>query len=78
MIADSVIAWVHERFKKRKVNSKRPVYVVIYGPDGEIVKSVLVRNTTDELKTEQRKTANRGSNSNKGNALKDETTVSPL
>ena len=48
MIADSVIAWVRERFKKLRVNSKRPVYVVIYGPDGEIVKSVLVRNATEE------------------------------
>jgi hypothetical protein len=34
------------RFKKKE--SKRSVYIPIYGPDGKIVKSVVVKNATDE------------------------------
>ncbi len=47
-IADIVIDWARERFKGRKKESKRPVYVAIYGPDG-VVKSVVIKNATDEI-----------------------------
>jgi hypothetical protein len=46
-IADIAVDWVRERFKGRKKESKRPVYVAIYGSDG-VVKSVVIKNATDE------------------------------
>jgi hypothetical protein len=46
-IADVAVDWARERFKGRKKESKRPVYVAIYGPDG-VVKSVVIKNATDE------------------------------
>ena len=47
-ITKRAVAWARERFRGRRSGSKRPVYIPIYGPDGEVVKSVLVKNATDE------------------------------
>lgn len=46
-IARIGIGWARSRFK-RKGPSKRPVYIPIYGPDGKIVKSVVVKDETSE------------------------------
>jgi|SRR5580704_7607171 hypothetical protein len=46
-LADVAVDWARERFKGRKSESKRPVHVAIYGPDG-LIKSVVVKNATDE------------------------------
>lgn len=46
-IADVAVDWARERFRGRKKESKRPVYVAIYGPDG-VVKSLVIKNATDE------------------------------
>ncbi|MGD1083076.1 MAG: hypothetical protein ABR881_32580 [Candidatus Sulfotelmatobacter sp.] len=45
-VADIFVEWARERFKGRKSNSKRPVYLAIYGPDG-LLKSLLVKNAMD-------------------------------
>lgn len=44
-ITKAAIEWARERFKRKKGT---PVYIPIYGPDGEIVKSVVIKNATDE------------------------------
>jgi len=41
------INWARERFKK-KGQSRRPTYIAIYGPDNELLMSVVVKNATDE------------------------------
>jgi hypothetical protein len=40
------IEWARTRFKAR--GGRRPVYIPIYGPDGKVVKSVVVKNAVDE------------------------------
>jgi hypothetical protein len=54
-LVTSSVQWARNRFRGRKKESKRPVYVAIYGPDGGVVKSVVVKNATDdpEDRTEQ-------------------------
>jgi hypothetical protein len=47
-IAKRAVDWARERFKGRRSNSRRPVYIPIYGPDGQVLKSVVVKNATDE------------------------------
>lgn len=47
-IADLVVAWARERFKRKKPAVRpRPVYVKIYGPDGTVISQV-IKNATDE------------------------------
>jgi hypothetical protein len=52
-ITKAGIEWARARFKRKKAGT--PVYIPIYGPDGEILKSVVVKNATDEAedRTEQ-------------------------
>ena len=45
-LAVIVVDWARDRIKKR--GSTRPVYFSIRGPDGQVIKSVLVKNVTDE------------------------------
>ena len=45
-ITKAGIEWARARFKRKKTGN--PVYIPIYGPDGEILKSVVVKNATDE------------------------------
>jgi hypothetical protein len=47
-VTDIAVDWARERFKGRKSKSRRPVYVAIRGPDGQIIKSVVVKNATDD------------------------------
>ncbi len=44
--ADIVVEWARDRFKGRKSNSKRPIYLAISGPDG-LLKSLVIKNATD-------------------------------
>jgi hypothetical protein len=46
-IADIVVEWARQRFKKRLTNSPRPVYLAIAGPDG-LLKSLVINNCVDE------------------------------
>jgi len=47
-IADIVVAWARERFRRKKpAVNPRPTYVQIYGPHGTVVSQV-IRNATDE------------------------------
>ena len=47
-IAKRALDWARERFRGRRKGSTRPVYVPIYGPNGEVLKSVVIKNATDE------------------------------
>jgi len=47
-IARLGIEWARARFKSKAGIRRRPVYIPIYGPDGKIVKSVVIKNATDE------------------------------
>jgi hypothetical protein len=60
-IAKRAVDWARKRFKGRKKDSKRPVYVPIYGPDGEVLKSVVIKTLPTNLKTVQSEIANPGS-----------------
>jgi hypothetical protein len=42
------VEWARAWFKKRRGSVQRPVNIPIYGPNGKIVKSVVVKNATDE------------------------------
>ena len=46
-IVDLFIKWAHNRFHQEG-GEKRPKYVAIYGPNGEVLKSVLVRSKDSE------------------------------
>lgn len=46
-IADIVVEWARERFKRQNSNSPRPVYLAISGPDG-LLKSLVIKNCVDE------------------------------
>jgi hypothetical protein len=46
-IAHVVVEWARERFKERKSDSPRPVYLAISGPDG-LLKSLVIKNCVDE------------------------------
>ncbi len=48
-IAEAVIVWARGQFTK----SKRPVSVSIYGPDGEVLKSVVVKPDGVEDRTDE-------------------------
>jgi hypothetical protein len=50
-IAEAVIDWAGKQFTK----SKRPVSVSIYGPDGEVLKSVVVKPDGVEDRTDDDK-----------------------
>lgn len=43
---DAAIDWAKRRFKKKP--QKRPIYIPIYGPDGEILKSVVVKDAQSD------------------------------
>ena len=45
-IVDAGIEWARKRFRGNP--NGRPKYVGIFGPDGKVVKSVLIRNETAE------------------------------
>ncbi len=45
-VADTVIDWARDRFKKRK--KSRSIYVAIYGPEGTVI-SFVIKSATDEL-----------------------------
>jgi hypothetical protein len=54
------VAWVRAR-RKKKGSSRRPTYAVIFGPDGEVLKAILVDQkgkvidrTAEEIETRQR------------------------
>jgi hypothetical protein len=44
-ITKAAVQWARARFKRKKGT---PIYIPIYGPDGDIVKSVVIKNDTDE------------------------------
>lgn len=46
-VLDETVRWLRERFKKVP---KRPKYVAIYGPDGKVIKSVVLHSPTGEPK----------------------------
>lgn len=49
-ITKLAIKWARQRFKKEGPSIRpRPVYVAIYGPDGKVLKSVVIKNATDEI-----------------------------
>ena len=54
------IEWARTRLKRKKGGT--PIYIPIYGPDGEIVKSVVIKNATDEPedRTEQDRELRKG------------------
>ena len=54
-IAKLAIDRARARFKAKGGTSRRPVYIPIYGSDGKIVESVVIKNATDEAedRTEQ-------------------------
>jgi len=43
-IVDAAIEWAHTRFASKP--NKRPKYVAIYGPDGKVIQSVLIKDET--------------------------------
>jgi hypothetical protein len=45
-IVDVAIEWARTRFARKP--NKRPKYVAIYGPDGKVIQSVLIRDETAE------------------------------
>jgi hypothetical protein len=47
-ITKLAIRWACQRLKKKGV-SRRPTYIAIYGPDGKILKSVVLKNDTDDI-----------------------------
>ena len=47
-ITKAGIDWARSRFKSKGHPKPRPVYIPIYGPDGKIVKSVVINNASDE------------------------------
>jgi hypothetical protein len=53
-VAKIAVQWARERVKK-KATSKRPTYIAIYGPDGKVLKSILVKDAVQEAedRTEQ-------------------------
>ncbi|MGD0540009.1 MAG: hypothetical protein ABSB33_00690 [Tepidisphaeraceae bacterium] len=65
-ILKAAIEWARSRFKKKEGTQRRPVYVPIYGPDGEILKSVLVKNAVDEPedRTEEDRNRQKGTKQN--------------
>jgi len=44
-VTKAAVQWARSRFKRKKGT---PIYIPIYGPDGDIVKSVVIKNDTDE------------------------------
>lgn len=54
-IVDEFYAWVKRR-RKRRGSSRRPAYARIYGPDGELLKAILVdENGRKSDKTDEEK-----------------------
>lgn len=53
-VAKIAVQWARERLKK-KATSKRPTYIAIYGPDGKVLKSIVVKDAIQEVedRTEQ-------------------------
>src|SRR5215216_2165985 len=49
-IVELVIEWAHNRFKADP-ERKRPRHVSIYGPDGKVIKSILI--TSDDQEPEE-------------------------
>ena len=47
------VDWARERFKQKQ--SRRPTSITIYGPKGEVLKSLVVKNATDEPEDETEK-----------------------
>lgn len=45
-MVSKAIDWARSRFKEK--STKRPVSISIYGPDGKVVKSVLVKDDVSE------------------------------
>ena len=45
---DAAIEWARRRYEGKRKGSRRPTYIDIYGPDGEIIKSVEVKNAEDK------------------------------
>jgi hypothetical protein len=46
IIVSKAIDWARSRFKAKP--TRRPVFISIYGPDGKVVKSVLVKDDASE------------------------------
>jgi hypothetical protein len=47
-VTDSAIEWARRRYEGKRKGARRPPYIDIYGPDGEIIKSVEVKNAEDK------------------------------
>jgi hypothetical protein len=48
-IAGAVIDWARQKFIRKQSVRPRPISVTIYGPNGEVLKSVVVKKATDDV-----------------------------
>jgi hypothetical protein len=47
-VTEAAIEWARRRYEGKRKGSRRPTYIDIYGPDGEIIKSIEVKNAEDK------------------------------
>jgi hypothetical protein len=54
-IGKVAVDWARKRFKQKQ--SERPKAITIFGPKGEVLKSLVVKNATDEPEDRTKKTS---------------------